>query len=414
MGWFKDSKTGEEQGIIEEVTQDQIWNRANINTYETATHKKAKEGKQEWRDSPRKMSIAPNTYRYPQDIGTDSQPNSIIFKINAREQSKAAHNLMEKSMQAHAAGDENARKDFLEAQNKKNKWYTNENRTKSETAKDVAAATGLMSGTTFGPAASQMVTGGQGVFRTPLATAYTGIKAAQILSDNVHSTSTVRLLDAIQLHIPTSQTSQYSAQWTETNLGLAGMPGSGRVSLAQVLENPDGSFGSDEMRRFGARGVIGAAASLPKALGADADFAGAMEAATKEVANPFKEQLFKSMGFRKFAFNYVFSPRNREELKNIMEILKKFKYHMHPERSMEDLFLIYPSEFNMMFKYKNEENDWIHKISTCILNDMKVTYGSDGTFTTIKGTQGAPSEIALQLAFTELETLDTERIDAGL
>ena len=45
---------------------------------------------------------------------------------------------------------------------------------------------------------------------------------------------------------------------------------------------------------------------------------------------------------------------------------------------------------------------------------MKVTYGSDGIFTTIKGTQGAPSEIALQLAFTELETLDTERIDAGL
>ena len=87
---------------------------------------------------------------------------------------------------------------------------------------------------------------------------------------------------------------------------------------------------------------------------------------------------------------------------------------MHPERSMEDLFLIYSSEFNMMFKYKNEENDWIHKISTCILNDMKVTYGSDGIFTTIKGTQGAPSEIALQLAFTELETLDTERIDAGL
>ena len=95
MGWFTDSKTGEEQGILEEVTQDQIWNRANFNTYETATHKKAKEGKQEWRDSPRKMSIAPNTYRYPQDIGTDSQPNSIIFKINAREKSKAAHNLME-------------------------------------------------------------------------------------------------------------------------------------------------------------------------------------------------------------------------------------------------------------------------------------------------------------------------------
>ena len=45
---------------------------------------------------------------------------------------------------------------------------------------------------------------------------------------------------------------------------------------------------------------------------------------------------------------------------------------------------------------------------------MKVTYGADGVFNTIKGTLGAPSEIAVQLAFTELETLDTERIDAGL
>lgn len=371
------------------------------------------EKKKAWRTTRSKVNTAPKTHKYPQDIGTDSQPNSIIFYINARAQSKVANSLEDAIKQS---GDKEAVRQYQKSQNEKDEWYSQENRTKSEFANEVAAATGVASGTTFGPAASQVVTGGQGPIRTSIAAVGTGVTAAKVLTKSVEATSTVRLMDVIQLHIPTAQTSQYSAQWTETNLGIAGMAGSGRVSLSEILNNEaaGGGFLSGEARTMTARSVIQAAAAAPKALGVNADFTGAMEAATKKVSNPFKEQLFKSMGFRKFAFNYIFSPRNQQELTDIEEIIRLFKYHMHPERSQQDMFLIYPSEFNMEFMYKDEQNKHVHKISTCALADMKVTYGADGVFNTIKGTLGAPSEIAVQLAFTELETLDTERIDAGL
>jgi hypothetical protein len=92
-----------------------------------------------------------------------------------------------------------------------------------------------------------------------------------------------------------------------------------------------------------------------------------------------------------------------------MEIIQLFKYHMHPEIDASRLFLIYPSEFNIEYRYKGERNEYVHKISTCALTNVRVTYGSSD-FTTFSGTNGAPSEINLELTFSELETLSNDRI----
>jgi hypothetical protein len=48
-------------------------------------------------------------------------------------------------------------------------------------------------------------------------------------------------------------------------------------------------------------------------------------------ANPMKEQIFKNVNFRKFTFDYTFSPRDPGEAKAIKKIIKTFKLHMHPE-----------------------------------------------------------------------------------
>jgi len=88
---------------------------------------------------------------------------------------------------------------------------------------------------------------------------------------------------------------------------------------------------------------------------------------------------------------------------------------MHPDKGQDGFFLIYPSEFNIEYRYKGGVNGHIAKIASCVLTDMKITYGSsDGTFNTIKGTGGAPNEINMLLSFTELETLTTDRIEDGL
>lgn len=86
---------------------------------------------------------------------------------------------------------------------------------------------------------------------------------------------------------------------------------------------------------------------------------------------------------------------------------------MHPEVSPNRLFLEYPSEFEIEYHYNGRENTNVSKISTCALTDVKITYGNQDAFTTIKNMNGAPAEINMQLAFTELETLTNERIADG-
>ena len=63
--------------------------------------------------------------------------------------------------------------------------------------------------------------------------------------------------------------------------------------------------------------------------------------------------------------------------------------------------------------FKNEENRFIGKISTCALENIDVNYSSAGPFATFD--DGAPVEIALQLRFIEVDTITKEAYedDAG-
>ena len=53
-------------------------------------------------------------------------------------------------------------------------------------------------------------------------------------------------------------------------------------------------------------------------------------------------------------------------------------------------------------------------ISSCILENVKVTYGPDGAFQTVQNSDGAPSEITMELSFAETEALTANRISQGL
>lgn len=140
------------------------------------------------------------------------------------------------------------------------------------------------------------------------------------------------------------------------------------------------------------------------------------EATSKTVENPYKEQLFKNMGFRKFAFEYKFAPRTEKEGTTIFGkggIIETFVQHMHPEPSNAGVFLIYPSEFLIVIHHNSgKENNWVRRISNCALTGMNIDYGADG-FTTFQGTNGMPTEATVRLEFTELETLTNKRSKLG-
>jgi hypothetical protein len=350
-----------------------------------------------------------NALRYPQELqkqNPDSDelllPNGVKFYINARQTSVAAET------QAMAVeGNTSMQQELIEANQEYAKEYTKENRAKAESYETAAAATGALAaalGTAAGIANGNIIKDSSNLGKTLLTagTALVGAGVAALVADN---TSTLRLLKTISLYVPQSIIAAYSANWNEQDLGIAGMIGSGRMDFADLAEAPE----------FAGRGAIAAAANVPKAIGADADFGATLEATSKKVSNPYKEQLFKSMGFRKFSFNYTFAPRNSNEAQMVADIIETFKYHMHPESSPGDMFLIYPAEFSIEFTHGEQglRNKNLPKISSCALTSCKVTYGPDGMFNTFKGTEGYPTEMTMELAFTELETLTAVRIAQG-
>ncbi len=218
----------------------------------------------------------------------------------------------------------------------------------------------------------------------------------------------------IALHIPERIGTSYSANWETADLGaLVGAVASGKMSASSLFSGGNGTI--DSMMNSGGE----LADYAVRKLGRVANVAGfdtfnnAIQATSKKVENPYKEQLFRSMGFRKFGFDYRFSPRNQEEANTVFGkggILELFAMHMHPTNSQNGLFLTYPSEFMIIYYHNGEENQFVRRISNCALTDMAIEYGAEG-FTTFE--DGCPTEATVRLQFTELETLTTNRIEKG-
>lgn len=206
----------------------------------------------------------------------------------------------------------------------------------------------------------------------------------------------------------------YSANYDVADIGgFVGAAATGNFSGEASLGDVGTDVGALAARKL---------ASLAGAIGGN-QVTNLKEATSKTVENPYKEQLFKNMGFRKFGFEYKFAPRTYEEglivfgkseaRGGVGGIIGTFLEHMHPEPSNAGVFLIYPSEFLIVIYHKSgAENTWVRRISNCALTGMNIDYGADG-FTTFQGTNGMPTEATIRLEFTELETLTNKRSKLG-
>lgn len=282
---------------------------------------------------------------------------------------------------------------------------------------DQAGALAILSGGAAGAALGVKLAGsiGQGANAIGSTVGFIGGAGAGagFAAGVIERVRTVRTLGLIDLYISQPPIARYSANWENKELGaLAGAAG----AVTDAFQNSDYSqllSTGTGVGELGIRSAIKAAASLPSALGITGEIGAAVDLASGKTPNPYKEQLFTSMGFRQFAFNYKFAPRNNAEYENVKRIIELFKYHMHPENDPTGLFLEYPSEFEIEYCYRGDINPHLNKISACALTDMKITYGNQDAFTTILNTGGVPAEINVELAFTELETLTNNRIADG-
>lgn len=224
-----------------------------------------------------------------------------------------------------------------------------------------------------------------------------------------------RLVSAIALHIPNNLQTRYSVQYEEAStMGFQAMAqvargmGEAGGSLMQAFANGSteglGSRLTDALRTSQAGGSLTAAIL-------QSDTGRALSALTGVAANPKKEQVFSQVDFRTFTFDYQFYPRSETEANNVLEIIKTFKTHMHPEfKSGTDFLYIYPAEFDIAYYSGSNQNVALHKHASCVLTEMNLNYSPQGQFTTFAN--GMPTQINMTLTFRELVPMTKETLAA--
>lgn len=203
---------------------------------------------------------------------------------------------------------------------------------------------------------------------------------------------------AIALYMPNETSIKYGVTWSETDLA-------GTLALGMGAEN---------IAKLQGGALVQGTAGYLAGLAMKTPGAGELLSKTSGTAlNPKKEQIFKDVDYRTFTFNYQFFPRSPEEAKQVRDIIKEFKLHMHPEFKEDrgQFLYLYPSEFDIFYYNNGKENMNLHRHTSCVLMDMNVAYSPQGQYTSFD--DGMPSQVNISLTFRELAILTKENIMDG-
>ena len=223
---------------------------------------------------------------------------------------------------------------------------------------------------------------------------------------------------AIALYMPPGVSVNYGMSYS----GATATDASGTIAKALGgAATADSKKAQIDSILAGVRGAAGG--SLMKALDEVGESLGAGEPAklaTKAFGialNPHEEQFFEKPNFRSFSYDFEFWPRNEKEADVVNSIIALFKYHMHPslDNAAGGRFFKVPSEFEIHYAYLGQENEYLNKISRCVLEDMDIKYGPDEQFSAFRpNIKGAPPvSTSMSLKFQETQFLTKQDILAG-
>jgi len=159
---------------------------------------------------------------------------------------------------------------------------------------------------------------------------------------------------------------------------------------------------------------------LTTAIGVLPGMTGIKELYEMRVGKVFSNRMevaFTGLEKRKFNYTFKMTPRSQKEAEEIRAIIFAFKANMLPELDGDyekGRRMIVPNTFDIKYMYQGDENQYLNKISTCVLESFNVKYGG-AQFQAFAGNdQGAPMvETEITLGFKEMETITRERIFEG-
>ena len=135
------------------------------------------------------------------------------------------------------------------------------------------------------------------------------------------------------------------------------------------------------------------------------------------------ELAFKGLPKRGFQYTFKMIPKSEQEAEEVRNIVTAFKMNMLPEaegasddekKSYTGKRLKIPNTFDIKYMYVGRENQYLNKISTCVLENMNVTYGGSRYKTFDGNEDGAPPvETTMTLNFKEMELITKQRAEEG-
>ena len=239
----------------------------------------------------------------------------------------------------------------------------------------------------------------------------------KISTTMVQRPPTVRMNTAITLYMPPSVSVSYGANYTDTEIGAGAAIAANfyqdivsKKGLAETIEKAGNSLGS-ELGDVAIRTLLGAADMVP-------GLEGAMEAVEMQrgfIKTPRMELAFKGIPKRSFQYDFKMIPKSAAEAEEIQKIIKGFKLNMLPEMVAGTANrLTMPNTFDISYMYNGAENQYLHKISTCVLETMNVAYGGDRYKTFEATSNGAPPvEVQITLGFKEMDLITRELANQG-
>ena len=248
-------------------------------------------------------------------------------------------------------------------------------------------------------------------------------QGARIRNQTFARAPTSRLQSLIKLFMPPTVEVTYDPQYTDSDIGVGAKTA---VSAVDTFVGTPGKFGKKLSETV--KDVFETNAIIEK-MGITAidtiapGFKAILFARSGKAVNNRLELIFSGLSKRSFTFNFKFLPKSYQEAKAVYNIIRRFKFHMLPEIAGDvttSRTFITPDVFDIKYMMSDgKENEYINKISTCVLENMNVKYGGDRyqTFDPSMAEAGAPDgmkappvQTEMTLQFKELEIVTQNNV----
>ena len=223
--------------------------------------------------------------------------------------------------------------------------------------------------------------------------------------------------DSILLYMPPEGMKfNYGAEYEALETGVAGDLAQGLAGLVNaddfegaIKSIGKGLSGVTELTKMAGFGALAIIPGMENARGLYDKFRG-------QAKNPNLESVFKSVPFREFNFPFTFAAKTEKEKESVHKFLQMFRFHMLPQHKNDaNGYFDVPSEFQITYMYRDNENQYLPRISRCVLKTCEIDYAPEGVVSTLTPDErGAPPTIIkMNLQFGETEIMTKETVAQG-